>query len=172
MKRFQRNPAALALAAIVVAVLITTASTSAQNPADELPDNDGRTAFQNVNRPVRTPGQMVRDGVIAANQIRVPQLELNIVETEEESIESLLLADTIDILFEQLVQAIQLFETLLRARAGLPPRSSSLLSRLPAAVSGLTRKSVDAEDARDETPPAPGTLVRSRLSSLRRPSVP
>lgn len=171
MKRFHHFVIAFGVASALL-LLVSAPQVRAQNPPDELPDNAGRTALQNVGRPFRSPGQMVRDGVIAANQIRAPQLQLDITGTPEEPIEALLLADTIDILFEQLVQAIQLFESVLRARAGLPPRTSSLLSGVPAALAGLTRKTLDSDESSVESPAAAGSLVHSRLSSLRRPSNP
>ena len=138
MKRWSCNEFLGFAAASCVGILLASSPTFAQNPPDNLPDNDGRTAAQNVNRQGfgRRPGRLVAEGIIAANRVgRNFSQGVDVDEVAEGPIEALLVADAIDIVFEQIVQAITLFENLLRARAGLPPSGLATLTT-PNATNG------------------------------------
>lgn len=152
----------------VLGCAVFAAPTAAQNPPDDLPDNNGRTAAQNAALAGlgRRPGQMVRDGLIQhATFGRGASPGVEVTETEEESIEASLIADVIDILFEQLVSAIEQFEALLRARAGLPPRTSTLLS-IPTSTAETT-DTTDTADA-DGTDSTLGSVLSGLLGRKQR----
>ena len=121
----------------MVMLAVMPAAIQAQNPPDHEPDNEGRTAAETLRRDPslgRSPGRLVVEGVIAAARVgRGARLGVDVTDTAEDPIEGLLIADAIDILFEQLVTAIRQFETLLRARAGFPPRTASLVTGAAAA---------------------------------------
>lgn len=81
----------------------------------------------------RAPGNLVIAGVARLQQqTALAQAPIEITETTPAfSIRTQLLVDSINIIFDQLNQAISLFSNLLLARAGLPPNIP-----LPASVAG------------------------------------
>lgn len=81
----------------------------------------GQTAAENVSAvAARSPGNLVSAGVAQAlHAADIARGGVEIIETESQSsIGDQLLADSITIVFDQLNQAIAMFESLLRLRAG------------------------------------------------------
>ncbi len=98
---------------------------------------DGQDPLDNVTVAAigeRSPGNLVSDGTFRLSQSGGRPGE--ITETPQSSIGSLLLADSIDIVFEQFNQAIVLLQGLLIARAGGTPA-------LPAATSSRQVKTLE-----------------------------
>ncbi len=134
----------------VLCLSLAALESSAIAQVSDAPNDEGRTALQNArggSRRARVPGRMVRDGIIRTEQVGDIRIGVDVDETEEPRVETGLLVSLIDSLFEQLSTAIQLFDTLLRARAGLPPRGTTLPASL--ATHGDTTLTEDNSDMAD-----------------------
>ncbi len=110
----------------VAATLALTSATFGQTANPFPPDiNTEQNPLRNVRASAtRAPGNMVNAGVartvLAANAAR------GIIQITEPppgpDPKAVFLSEAVEIIFDQINQAILLFENLLRARAGLPPR--------------------------------------------------
>lgn len=88
---------------------------------------DGGTARANVRSGAvreRAPGLRVNDGIFR-HLAFPPQTEITEPAPDEDAARIFLLTESIEILFDQLNEAISLFRNLLLARAGRPPVTST-----------------------------------------------
>jgi hypothetical protein len=115
----------LGLALAVICAIASTAA--AQFPVS------GRTALENArgsairNPEARTPGNLVQEGVARAREFgRGADIGVDVTETSRPpSLRAQILAESIEIVFDQLNTAITLFHNLILARGGRSPRLSS-----------------------------------------------
>jgi hypothetical protein len=119
----------------IAAMALTLASLAGPSYAQQAPDAGGRTALENARGGqvrARSPGNLVQAGVAQARMFgRGADIGVDVTETEHPpSIFSQVLAESIDFLFEQINEAIELIGNLLLLRAGETPRSAGNLSFL------------------------------------------